>query len=136
MAAVLAWAGPASAGVLPAKPQQPPLIMVGWIHNQTNRTLTLKAEHLDSGGWNKHPDPQVPPGGLGTWQTGGGNAGLTAGYVTYTINNTGGQGYAYMYWHIPHGPASFDAKAGGPFTIAIQLDDKVHYVLRCLNPRC
>ncbi|MGI5330620.1 hypothetical protein [Actinomadura nitritigenes] len=112
--------------------------MTIWLHNDTSRSLTLKAAHLDTGCWLTYPTQQhVAPGERVTWTATGGNCGLdTRGYVTYTVDGTGNQSYAYFQWHYPD-PIELHWQAGA-FTTLDRLPDQggqTHFSLRCA-PRC
>jgi hypothetical protein len=110
------------------------------IHNETNRTLTLKAHHLDAGCWDLEPPQQIPPHVIGRWLSASCNDHVTTGYVTYTVDGTAGQGYAYMPWRYTAGSGEnfFGGKAGGLYIL--DKDDRsspgVDWTLRCLIPTC
>lgn len=133
-----AWA--ASQGPkAPAASRTAGALVQGWFHNETTYSLTLKAEHLDFGDfWNPRPPDHIPPRTMVTWISRPGPQGNNGGYVTYTVDRTGGQGYAYMSWFHPYGgPASHDVRAGGLFTIELRhyfSDDTFYF--RCQIPTC
>lgn len=112
------------------------------LFNQTNRVLTLRASHLDHGCWNTQPPSQIRPHTAEYWRSD--SCGVltgTEGWVNYTIENSGGQGYAYAHWNLPYyGSNSFDGTAGGLFTMTTQGNNERHaqvnYTLKCVVPRC
>ncbi|GAA4344155.1 hypothetical protein ACFQY7_20640 [Actinomadura luteofluorescens] len=73
-----------------------------------------------------------------TWISRPGVQGDNGGYVTYTVDGTGGQGYAYMSWYHPYGgSATHTVRAGGLFTLQIShwfTEDTFYF--RCQIPTC
>ncbi|MEV5241936.1 hypothetical protein AB0K89_22940 [Streptomyces cinnamoneus] len=69
------------------------------------------------------------------------NQQATNGYVTYTINGTGGQGYAYMPFHVDGSPGDplAGTRAGGLFRLDHSFNTLFaygYYDLHCLSPVC
>ncbi|WP_157869183.1 hypothetical protein [Streptomyces atriruber] len=134
-------ATPAASAVSPPAPRGGHTFQA-FFNNHTNHSLTLKAAHLDKGCWNIRPPQKIPPGQqAATWILVSCADGATNGYVTYTIDGTGGQGYAYMPFFVPPpgGDPLGGTQAGGLF----KLDRVYHprgpdanYDLRCLSPAC
>ncbi|OLZ50081.1 hypothetical protein BS329_20895 [Amycolatopsis coloradensis] len=112
------------------------------LFNQTNHVLTRKASHLDHGCWNTEPSSQIQPRTAVYWRSDSCGAFTgTEGWVTYTIEGSGGQGYAYAHWNLPYfGSNSFDGTAGGLFTMTVQGNNERHaqvnYTLKCVIPGC
>ncbi|MCM2425180.1 hypothetical protein [Streptomyces sp. RKAG337] len=109
-----------------------------FLYNKTRHSLTLKVEHNTRGCTYVHPTQQVPPGGYTAWLVETCGDINIDGYVTYTIDNTGGQGYAYTHWFATAGgQPSYDAQAGGQFTMGVtHPGNEVDYTLNCLIPHC
>ncbi|MEV6908177.1 hypothetical protein [Amycolatopsis sp. NPDC051071] len=112
------------------------------LFNQTNHVLTFRASGLDHGCWNTYPPSQIQPHTAVYWQSD--SCGVltgTEGWVTYTIERSGGQGYAYAHWNVPFsGSNSFDGTAGGLFKMTAQGNNERHaqvnYFLECVIPNC
>ncbi|MFI7320163.1 hypothetical protein [Streptomyces venezuelae] len=136
-----ALATPAAAAATPPAPGDGHTIQA-LFNNHTTRSLTLKAAHLDKGCWNNKPPQKIPPGQqAATWIIVSCNDHATNGYVTYTIDGTGGQGYAYMPFFVPPqgGDPLGGTRAGGPFKLDRSFNSRfgyAYYDLRCLSPVC
>ncbi|MFD7220354.1 hypothetical protein ACFV9P_04955 [Streptomyces sp. NPDC059892] len=139
---LLAWTG-LSAPVASAASPDPSVrsvVLQPWFTNETTRTLTLAGSHASPGCFDPPPPQRIPPGGRVTWFVNCGPQ-YIEGYVTYTVNGSGGQGYAYMPFHLPNPGADPFAgtRAGGLFTLDRRyepISSSVHYTFRCLSPVC
>lgn len=145
LAAVLVLNALTSAGASASVPRRGPASAFEayvTLFNQTNRVLTLKASHLDHGCWNTEPSSRIQPHTAVYWRSDSCGAFTgTEGWVNYTIERTGGQGYAYAHWNLPYsGSNSFDGTAGGLFTMTTQGNNERHaqvnYILKCVIPSC
>ncbi|MES9542297.1 hypothetical protein [Actinomadura sp. NPDC000600] len=144
MTALALTAAASTASATPRGPAAPAavrtdgILVQGWFYNETTYSLTLKAEHLCCGvTWNPRPPDHIPPRTMVTWIARPG-PGANSGYVTYTVDRTGGQGYAYMSWtHAVGGDFAHDVRAGGLFTIDYRhfYNDDTFY-FRCQIPTC
>jgi hypothetical protein len=143
LALLLAWAGlsaPAASAAAPAQPVG--FTFQAWFTNATTRTLTLAAFHLDLGCPNAAGLPQrIPPGARVTWAITSCDDIAVVGYATYTVDGSGGQGYAYLPWHIPSGGGDplYGTQAGGLFALDRSFNElfvRADYTFRCLSPAC
>ncbi|MGW3208679.1 hypothetical protein [Streptomyces sp. NPDC001135] len=116
------------------------MVLQPWFTNQTTRTLTLAGFKANPGCFQPNPPQQIPPGGHVTWLVNCGPQYID-GYVTYTVEGSGAQGYAYMPFHLPNpgGNPFGGTQAGGLFALDLRfvpVSSEVHYTFRCLSPVC